>query len=460
MENELGVKPIKGLLWKLAVPAITAQIVNVLYNVVDRIYIGHIPETGQMSLTGLGVCMPLIMLVSAFAALAGMGGAPRASILLGRGDTEEAERVLGNCASLLLLVSVTLMALILCFAKPFLMTFGASENTIGYAMDYMNIYVFGTVFVQMTLGLNAFITAQGFAKISMKTILIGAVTNIVLDPIFIFLLGMGVKGAALATVLSQAVSALWVLRFLTGRQTILRLRKKNLRLRAKTILPCVMLGLSPFVMQSTESVLNICFNSSLLKYGGDTAVGAMTVLGSMMQFSMLPLSGLCQGAQPITGYNFGAKKAARVKESFRLLLRSCLGYSTVLWLVLMLFPRQVSMLFAGDGAFLDYTAWAMRIYMAVSLLMGIQLACQQTFIAIGNAKTSLFLAIYRKIILLIPLIFLLPHFFEKKDMAVFLAEPVADFIAVTTTAILFAWQFKKAMNGLGLEGEGEKTEAA
>ena len=460
MENELGVKPIKGLLWKLAVPAITAQIVNVLYNVVDRIYIGHIPETGQMSLTGLGVCMPLIMLVSAFAALAGMGGAPRASILLGRGDTEEAERVLGNCASLLLLVSVTLMALILCFAKPFLMTFGASENTIGYAMDYMNIYVFGTVFVQMTLGLNAFITAQGFAKISMKTILIGAVTNIVLDPIFIFLLGMGVKGAALATVLSQAISALWVLRFLTGRQTILRLRKKNLRLRAKTILPCVMLGLSPFVMQSTESVLNICFNSSLLKYGGDTAVGAMTVLGSMMQFSMLPLSGLCQGAQPITGYNFGAKKAARVKESFRLLLRSCLGYSTVLWLVLMLFPRQVSMLFAGDGAFLDYTAWAMRIYMAVSLLMGIQLACQQTFIAIGNAKTSLFLAIYRKIILLIPLIFLLPHFFEKKDMAVFLAEPVADFIAVTTTAILFAWQFKKAMNGLGLEGEGEKTEAA
>ena len=432
----------------MAIPAITAQIVNVLYNVVDRIYIGHIPKTGQLSLTGLGVCMPLIMLVSAFAALAGMGGAPRASIMLGRGDKDEAEKILGNCASLLFLVAVTLTLLMLFFAEPFLLTFGASENTIGYAMDYMQIYMFGTVFVQMSLGLNAFITAQGFAKISMKTTLIGAVTNIILDPIFIFLLGMGVRGAALATVLSQLLSAAWVLRFLTGKQTILKLQKKNLRLQAKTILPCVLLGLSPFVMQSTESILNICFNSSLLKYGGDTAVGAMTILSSVMQFSILPLSGLCQGAQPITGYNFGARKADRVRESFGILLKSSVIYTTALWLIVMLFPRQVAMLFAGDGAFLDYTAWALRIYMALSLLMGVQLACQQTFIAIGNAKTSLFLAIYRKIILLIPLIYILPRFFEKKDMAVFLAEPVADFVAVTTTAILFAWQFKKAMKEL------------
>ena len=432
----------------MAIPAITAQIVNVLYNVVDRIYIGHIPKTGQLSLTGLGVCMPLIMLVSAFAALAGMGGAPRASIMLGRGDKDEAEKILGNCASLLFLVAVTLTLLMLFFAEPFLLTFGASENTIGYAMDYMQIYMFGTVFVQMSLGLNAFITAQGFAKIIMKTTLIGAVTNIILDPIFIFLLGMGVRGAALATVLSQLLSAAWVLRFLTGKQTILKLQKKNLRLQAKTILPCVLLGLSPFVMQSTESILNICFNSSLLKYGGDTAVGAMTILGSVMQFSILPLSGLCQGAQPITGYNFGARKADRVRESFGILLKSSVIYTTALWLIVMLFPRQVAMLFAGDGAFLDYTAWALRIYMALSLLMGVQLACQQTFIAIGNAKTSLFLAIYRKIILLIPLIYILPRFFEKKDMAVFLAEPVADFVAVTTTAILFAWQFKKAMKQL------------
>ena len=447
-ENELGVKPIKSLLWKLAVPAITAQIVNVLYNVVDRIYIGHIPETGKLSLTGIGVCMPLIMLISAFAMLAGMGGAPRASIMLGRNDKEEAERILGNCTMLLLLVSMTLTILFLFFAEPFLLTFGASENTIGYAMEYMRIYSLGTIFVQMTLGLNAFITAQGFAKVSMATTLIGAFTNIILDPIFIFLLGMGVKGAALATVLSQALSAAWVLRFLRSRQSVLKLKAKNMRLQRKTILPCVMLGLSPFVMQATESILNICFNSSLLKYGGDTAVGAMTILTSMMQFSMLPLSGLTQGAQPITGYNFGARKPERVRESFSLLLKSCLAYSTFLWLVIMLFPRPLSMLFANDTAFLDYTAWALRIFMATSALMGIQLACQQTFIAIGNAKTSLFLAIYRKILLLIPLIYLLPHFFEKKDMAVFLAEPVADFVAVTTTAILFTWQFKKAMKGL------------
>ena len=448
MENELGVKPIKGLLWKMAVPAITAQIVNVLYNVVDRIYIGHIPETGQLSLTGLGVCMPLIMLVSAFAALAGMGGAPRASIMLGRGAKEEAEKILGNCASLLFFVAVALTLLMLFFAEPFLLTFGASENTIGYAMDYMQIYMFGTVFVQMSLGLNAFITAQGFAKVSMKTTLIGAVTNIILDPVFIFFFGMGVKGAALATVISQMLSAVWVLHFLTGKKTILKLQKKNLRLEAKTILPCVLLGLSPFVMQSTESILNICFNSSLLKYGGDTAVGAMTILGSVMQFSILPLSGLCQGAQPITGYNFGAGKGDRVRESFGILLKSSVIYTTALWLIVMIFPRQVAMLFAGDGAFLDYTVWALRIYMALSLLMGVQLACQQTFIAIGNAKTSLFLAIYRKIILLIPLIYILPRFFEKKDMAVFLAEPVADFVAVTTTAILFARQFKRAMKEL------------
>ena len=432
-ENELGALPVKKLLAKLAMPAIAAQVVNLLYNVVDRIYIGHIPETGKLSLTGLGVCMPLILLISAFAALAGMGGAPRASIMLGRGDKDEAERILGNCASLLLLISIILTVVFLFFAEPFLLTFGASENTISYAMDYMRIYTFGTIFVQMTLGLNAFITA---------------VSNIILDPVFIFLFGMGVKGAALATVISQALSAVWVLTFLTGTQTILRLRPENMRLRAKTILPCILLGLSPFVMQSTESVLNVCFNSSLLKYGGDTAVGAMTILGSLMQFSMLPLSGLSQGAQPITGYNFGAGNAERVRESFKMLLKCCLGYSALLWAVVMLFPRQTAMLFAGDAAFLDYTAWALRIYMAAELLMGIQIACQQTFIAIGNAKTSLFLAVYRKILLLIPLIYILPHFMEQKDMAVFLAEPVADTIAVTTTAILFAWQFRKAMQKL------------
>ena len=419
-ENELGVQPIKKLLWKLAVPAITAQIVNVLYNVVDRIYIGHIPKTGKLSLTGIGVCMPLIMLISAFAMLAGMGGAPRASIMLGRRDEEEAERILGNCTALLILVALTLTVLFQLFARPFLLTFGASENTIGFAMDYIRIYACGTIFVQLTLGLNAFITAHG----------------------------MGVKGAALATVLSQALSATWVLTFLLGKKTTLKLRLKNLRLRKKVILPCVLLGLSPFVMQSTESILNICFNSSLLKYGGDTAVGAMTILTSVMQFSMLPLSGLSQGAQPITGYNFGARKPERVRESFSILLKCSVGYSALLWLIVMLFPRSLAMLFAQDSAFLDYTAWALRIFMATGVVMGIQIACQQTFIAIGNAKTSLFLAIYRKIILLIPLIYILPHFFSNQAMAVFLAEPVADFIAVSTTLILFIRQFKKALQAL------------
>ena len=427
----------------LAIPAITAQIVNVLYNVVDRIYIGHIPEVGKLALTGVGVCMPLIMLISAFAMLAGMGGAPRASIMLGRNDAEEAERILGNCAALLILVAVTLTVLFQLFAKPFLLTFGASRNTIGFAMDYIRIYACGTIFVQLTLGLNAFITAQGFAKISMKTTLIGAVTNIILDPIFIFVLGMGVKGAALATVLSQALSATWVLTFLLGKQTTLKLRLKNFRLQGRVILPCVLLGLSPFVMQSTESILNICFNSSLLKYGGDTAVGAMTILTSVMQFSMLPLQGLSQGAQPIISFNYGAKNIDRVKKAFHLLLRSAACYSTLLWLLCMLVPQIFISIFTSDADLASYTIWALRIYMAASLLFAVQLACQQTFIALGNAKTSVFLALLRKVLLLIPLIFILPHFVSNPVFGVFVAEPVADTIAVATTAALFFREYKK-----------------
>ena len=441
--NRLGTEKIGKLMLELALPSVLAQIVNVLYNVVDRIYIGHIPEVGKLALTGVGVCMPLIMLISAFAMLAGMGGAPRASIMLGRNDAEEAERILGNCAALLILVAVTLTVLFQLFAKPFLLTFGASRNTIGFAMDYIRIYACGTIFVQLTLGLNAFITAQGFAKISMKTTLIGAVTNIILDPIFIFVLGMGVKGAALATVLSQALSATWVLTFLLGKQTTLKLRLKNFRLQGRVILPCVLLGLSPFVMQSTESILNICFNSSLLKYGGDTAVGAMTILTSVMQFSMLPLQGLSQGAQPIISFNYGAKNIDRVKKAFHLLLRSAACYSTLLWLLCMLVPQIFISIFTSDADLASYTIWALRIYMAASLLFAVQLACQQTFIALGNAKTSVFLALLRKVLLLIPLIFILPHFVSNPAFGVFVAEPVADTIAVATTAALFFREYKK-----------------
>lgn len=454
-ENKLGTEPVKKLLFQLAVPAIAAQIVNVLYNVVDRIYIGHIPETGAFALTGVGVCMPLIMLVAAFAALASMGGAPRSSIMMGQGNKEEAERILGNCTMLLILLAVVLTVCIFFFAEPMLYAFGASENTISYALDYMRIYAVGTIFVQMALGLNAFISAQGFAKISMQTILIGAISNIILDPIFIFALNMGVKGAALATIISQAISAVWVVLFLTGKTTNLRLQLKNFKFKRATLVPCVLLGLSPFIMQATESVISICFNSSLLKYGGDTAVGAMTILSSVMQFSMLPLVGLAQGAQPITGYNFGAKNPARVKEGFGYLLKASLMYSMGLWAITMLFPAGVSSLFAEDETLIAYAAWAMRHYMLFAGIFGIQIACQQTFIAIGNAKTSLFLAVFRKILLLIPLIYILPMFTENKARGVFLAEPVADVIAVTTTSILFYYQFKKAMKRLEAEtGKG------
>ncbi len=447
-ENKLGTAPIKKLLFQLALPAIVAQVVNVLYNVVDRMYIGHIPDVGALSLTGIGVCMPLIMAISAFAALAGMGGSPRASILLGQNDKEGAEKVLGNCAALLLLISITLTVFFLLFAEDLLLSFGASENTIGYAMEYMSIYTLGTIFVQTTLGMNPFITAQGFAKVSMKTILIGAITNIILDPIFIYVLGMGVSGAALATVISQCVSAIWVMSFLCGKHGTLRLKKANFRLEKAIIVPCVLLGLSPFVMYITESLISITFNASLLEYGGDLAVGAMTILTSIMQFSMLPISGLTQGAQPITGYNFGARNAARVKESFGLLLKCTMVYSVSLWALVMLAPQMLISLFTSDETLVAYAIWAVRRYMLVSGLFGIQLACQQTFIAIGNAKTSLFLAIFRKIILLLPLIYLMPMFLPNKAEAVFLAEPVADFIAVTTTSILFKIQFTKAMKEL------------
>lgn len=447
-ENELGTKSIGKLLFSLALPAITAQIVNVLYNMVDRMYIGHIPKIGANALTGVGVTLPLIMIISAFAALVSMGGAPRASIMMGKGDKDTAERILGNCATGLVCVSIILTVLIFIFGKSLLLLFGASENTIGHAWDYMSIYAIGTIFVQLALGLNAFITAQGFSRISMTTVLIGAVTNIILDPILIFGFGMGVKGAALATIISQGVSAVWVLKFLLGKKTTLRIKKQYLPLDFKIFLPCVALGMAPFIMQSTESILAICFNSSLLKYGGDIAVGAMTILTSVMQFSMLPLTGLTQGAQPIVSFNYGAHNAQRVKQAFFLLLKSCLVYSVSLWALAMAFPHIFAQIFTNNQELIATTIPALRIYMATSLIFGIQIACQQTFIALGNAKASVFLALLRKVFLLIPLIFILPLFLSDKVSAVFLAEPVADFIAVMVTGSLFLIQFRKVLKEL------------
>ena len=454
---DLGSGKVSRLLFSLALPTITSQIVNMLYNLVDRIYIGHmkpVDTVGALALTGVGVCLPIIMIISAFAALVGMGGAPRASIQEGRGDPGGSQRIMGNSFTLLVITAVVLTVVFQNFAEPLLLTFGASGNTIGYALDYLKIYTMGTLFVQVTLGMNAYITAQGFTTVSMKTVLIGAGLNTLLDPIFIFGFGLGVRGAALATILSQAVSAAWVLRFLTGPKTKWRLRREDLRPRPKVFLPCLALGLSPFIMQSTESLIAVCFNSSLLKYGGDLAVGAMTVLTSMMQFAMMPLQGLTQGCQPIISYNFGARNARRVKDAFVCLLKSCVVYSAVLWAAVQLFPRVFVQIFNNTPELVDYAAWALRIYMGTTCLFGVQIACQQTFVALGNAKTSLFLAVLRKIILLIPLIYILPNFFADKTFAVFLAEPAADFLAVTAPASMFAIQFKRSM--AELEGSAEK----
>lgn len=442
----LGREPIGRLLLKLAFPTVAAQVINMLYNIVDRIYIGHISDIGAMALTGVGVCMPLIMIVSAFAALVAYGGAPRASIFMGRKDTDSAEKTLGNCFIVQIAISIVLTAALLIWNRDFLMAFGASENTIEYSVRYMNVYAIGTLFVQLTLGMNAFITAQGFAKTGMLSVLIGAVANIILDPIFIFGFNMDVQGAALATIISQALSCAWVLAFLFGKRTMLKIKRKNLFLEAKIILPCLALGLSVFIMQASESVISVCFNSSLLRYGGDIAVGAMTILTSVMQFAMLPLQGLGQGAQPIISYNYGARNVGRVKAAFRLLLKTSVLYAVALWGLVMIFPQLFAAMFTSDAELMEFTKTALRIYMASMFLFGIQMACQMTFNSLGRAKESIIVAVMRKFILLIPLIYIMPAIWSSNQtMAVYLAEPIADALAVTFTAVLFAFQFKKAL---------------
>lgn len=405
----LGTQPVGKLLFKLSLPTVIAQIVNMLYNIVDRIYIGHMPGDGSLALTGVGVCLPIIMIISAFAAFVSAGGAPRASISMGKGDNGSAEKILGGCFLMQIIISAVLTALLLIFDRDLLLAFGASENTIEYAVDYMNIYAIGTVFVQLTLGMNAFITAQGFANIGMVTVMIGAVSNIVLDPIFIFGLHMGVRGAALAT----------------------------------------------FIMQSSESVISVCFNSSLLKYGGDIAVGAMTILTSVMQFAMLPLNGISQGSQPILSYNYGAGNSERVKKTFKLLLAVCLTYSFLLWGFIELFPQGFARMFSSDAALIGFTAHALRIYCAVLCLFGIQMSCQMAFVSIGSALCSISVAVVRKFVLLLPLIYIMPAFVADKTMGVYMAEPVADVIAITFTSILFTIQFGKAMKKLEAQKKGE-----
>ena len=444
----LGTEPIGRLMVRLAIPTVIAQLVNMLYNIVDRIYIGHMPGDGSLALTGVGVCMPLIIIVSAFAAFVSSGGAPRASISMGRGDMEGAERILGVCVTLQIGISAVLTVVMLVWNRDLLMIFGASENTIAYASDYMNIYALGTVFVELTLGLNAFITAQGFATAGMLTVLIGAVVNIALDPLFIFALNMGVRGAALATVISQGISCVWVVAFLRGKKTILRIKPQNLTRGLRLLPPCIALGAAAFIMQASESVLSMCFNASLLKYGGDIAVGAMTILTSVQQFAMMPLQGIAQGAQPITSYNYGARNSDRVKKSFKLLLTVSLTYTVILWACVMLAPGAFARLFTTSAELIEFTTRAMRIYCGAMFFLGIQISCQMTFVSIGNAPCSIIVAVLRKFVLLIPMIYILPHFIADQTSAVYMAEPIADLIAVTFTVVMFTTQFRKALKKL------------
>ena len=443
--NPLATQPVVKLFFKLSIPSVLAQIVNLLYNMVDRIFIGHIKDVGDIALTGVGVCFPLIILISAFSCLCGMGGAPKAAIKMGEGKTKEANKILGNCFVVTIIFSILLTIVVQIFKEPILYTFGASENTIKYALDYINIYSLGTIFIMISLGLNAFITTQGFSKISMRNVVIGALINIALDPLFIFGFNLGVKGAAIATIIAQAISAILVISFFFGKKTILKLTFENMKLDIKIIISVMALGLSPFIMQSTESIISICFNTSLYKYGGDVAVGAMTILTSLMQFAMLPLQGFASGAQPIISYNYGAKNPDRIKQVFKVLLIICVSFSTMFWLFAMIIPNVLVSIFTIEQELIIFASKALRIYMAVICLFGIQIACQQTFVSLGNAPVSLFLAIFRKIIVLIPLIYILPAIMENKCNAIFLAEPIADFIAVSVTATMFYFIFKKSM---------------
>ena len=444
-QTDLGKDKIGGLIIRLAVPSIAAQLVNALYNIVDRIYIGHIDVIGSTALTGVGVTFPLILIISAFSALIGMGGAPRAAIKMGAGDNEGAEKILGNCTSVLIGLSVVLTTVFMIFRDPLLMAFGASENTIGYASDYMEIYLIGTISVQLALGLNSFISTQGFATTSMATVLIGAVTNIVLDPVFIYGFNMGVKGAAIATILSQTLSAIWVVIFLTGKKTKIKIKLSNFKPERKVIFPALALGMSPFIMQSTESLVVVTLNSSLQGYGGDLAVGAMTIISSIMQLVYLPMQGLAQGAQPIISYNYGAGNKERVKKAFKMFITISLSYSVVMWLFVMLLPQLLVRIFTSDAQLMETASWALRIYMAGIFALGAQTACQQTFVSLGQANVSIILALLRKIILLIPLVYILPLFLADKVLGVFLAEPFADVIAATVTTIVFAVKFPKIL---------------
>lgn len=440
---QLGEGSIGKWLLRLTIPAVIAQLINVLYNIVDRIFIGKIPEIGATALTGVGVTFPLVMIIAAFSAFIGMGAAPLVSIKLGEKDQVGAEKILGNSVISLLLLSATLTTIFQIFKEPLLLAFGASAQTLPYAESYFTIYLWGTLFVQLSLGLNTFISAQGHANIAMFSVLIGAVLNTILDPIFIFGFHLGVQGAALATVLSQAASAFWVMHFLLSPKSDIKIRREHFRLERSLLRRVAFLGLAPFIMQSTESFVQIVLNRNLQLYGGDLYVGAMTIIISVMQLFVMPVNGFAQGAQPLLSFNYGAKKIDRVRKAFRLVLFGTLGIATAGCFLLVRFPTFFARFFTDDPALLRLTAYAMPIFMCGIFIFGAQIACQVTFLSMGQAKISIFLALLRKVILLIPLAIILPRFFGVDS--IFYAEPIADITAGLTTISLFAYQFRRIL---------------
>lgn len=453
-KERLGTEPLGRLMVSLAVPAVAAQLINVLYNIVDRIYIGHIRGYGDIALTGVGVTFPIIMLISAFSAFAGMGGAPLASIELGKKDIRKAEQILGNSAGMIVLFSIVLTIGFSIFKTPVLYAFGASEVTIGYAKSYIGIYLVGTIFVQIAVGLNTFISGQGESKIAMLSVVIGALLNICLDPVLIFVLDMGVKGAALATVVSQAVSAAWVIRFLTSKRSMMKLKTEHMRLKKEIVVRIAGLGISPFIMQSTESMVGITLNSGLQNYGGDLYVGTMSIMTSIMQLILIPVQGISQGVQPIISYCYGAGDKERVKGTFtRLLIAGLLG-TLILGGVAVLAPGVYAGIFTSNEELIRLTCQVMPVYFLGITIFGLQSACQSTFLALGQAKVSLFIALLRKVILLIPLAVIFPRFMGV--MGVYRAEPVADIISVVTTCVLFALTMRKVLRNM----DNDQKEAA
>lgn len=448
--SKLAKAPVGKLLFSLAVPSVIAQIVNLLYNIVDRIYIGHIEDVGSVALTGVGLTFPIICLIGAFTMLIAQGGAPRAAIFMGKGDNKTAEKILGSCFSTLLIMSVILTVVFMLSAEKLMWLFGASENTITYALEYIHIYIIGTVFVMISLGLNLFISTQGFTFFSMATVLIGAGLNIILDFVFVILLNKGVAGAAIATVISQTVSALWTIIFLTGKKTKLRISLKNMKPDMKLLLPCLALGLAPFVMQSTEALINIAFNSSLQNYGGDIAVGTMTVATTVMQVIWMPAQGIGMGAQPIISFNYGAKNPDRCIKACKCMLIASGAYLLSLWLLVQMFPKAVIGIFNDNPALLENSGY-LRVYIASIGFFFFQMTAQQGLVSIGKAKASLFIACLRKLILLIPLIYILPNFFGDKVFAVFLAEPISDGISIVVSSIIFIIVFGGEMKKLKKE---------